>query len=40
MDTKLDIKGTGPFETPAIVDYLGLAYSHVVDYFSQLFPGE
>ena len=26
MDTKLDLSGTGPFETPAIVDYLGLAY--------------
>lgn len=26
MATKLDLWGTGPFETPAIVDYLGLAY--------------
>ena len=26
MATKLELSGTGPFETPAITDYLGLAY--------------
>ena len=26
MATKLDLSGTGPFETPKIVDYLGMAY--------------
>ena len=26
MATKIPLIGTGPFETPAIVDYLGLAY--------------
>lgn len=26
MATQLDLSGTGPFETPAIVDFLGLAY--------------
>ena len=26
MATKISLTGTGPFETPAIVDYLGLAY--------------
>jgi hypothetical protein len=26
MATKIPLTGTGPFETPAIVDYLGLAY--------------
>jgi hypothetical protein len=26
MVSKLELSGTGPFETPAIVDLLGLAY--------------
>lgn len=26
MATKIELTGPGPFETPAIVDYLGLAY--------------
>jgi hypothetical protein len=26
MATQLDLSGTGTFETPAIVDFLGLAY--------------